>query len=53
MKQSQQAPSARSGHTIVTVGKTHIMFGGLDYDKDKKKEKICPNNQVWTVKILG
>ena len=36
-------PTPRSGHTMTTVGKFHIMFGGLDASH-KKNNKICPNN---------
>ena len=35
----------RSGHTIVSLGKTHLLFGGIDAEKSEKKGKIGPNNQ--------
>ena len=30
IKQTGNVPSPRSGHTIVTIGKTHYLFGGLE-----------------------
>jgi len=29
IKQTGNVPSPRSGHTIVTIGKMHYLFGGL------------------------
>lgn len=29
------------------------MFGGLDYDREKRKDKLMPNNQVWTIRLVG
>nr|SYZ35238.1 PtDNAH9b [Paramecium tetraurelia] len=55
VKQSGQIPAPRSGHTFVTVGKTHILFGGLDSEKkpdaEKKNTKIAPNNQVYSLRV--
>jgi hypothetical protein len=45
MKQTGNVPTARSGHTIVTIKKTHYMFGGIDSPKDNPdKSKILPKN---------
>lgn len=35
---------------MTTVGKYHIMFGGLDATH-RKNNKICPNNQVYTLRF--
>ena len=36
-------PGLRSGHTITTVGKNHILFGGLE-GKQGKREITKPTN---------
>lgn len=52
----QVQPGMRSGHTITTVGKNHILFGGLegkslgngdknnDRDQDNRKQFTKPTN---------
>jgi len=48
----QTPPTPRSGHSIVTVGKKNILFGGID-NSPKKNGKLYPNNQVYTIRIIG
>lgn len=54
MKQIGQQPTGRSGHTIVTFGKMHYMFGGIDSPKDNPdKTKILPKNELYTIRITN
>lgn len=43
LKPTGSAPNARSGHSITGIGRTSIMFGGID-PTQKKNGKIFPNN---------
>lgn len=51
VKSTGEVPTPRSGHTITTVGKYNILFGGLEAPKNESK--ILPNNQVYTLRIVG
>jgi hypothetical protein len=42
----------RSGHTITTVGKSHILFGGLE-GKQGKGEVTKPTNHVYKIKLAA
>lgn len=54
MKQTGNVPTGRSGHTIVTMGKVHYMFGGIDSPKDSPdKTKILPKNELYTIRITN
>jgi len=46
----QNQPGLRSGHTITTVGKQHILFGGLE-GKQGKGENTLPTNHVFKIKL--
>ena len=35
IQEGQNQPGLRSGHTITTVGKQHILFGGLEGKQGK------------------
>jgi len=54
MKQTGNVPTGRSGHTIVTMGKMHYMFGGIDSPKDSPdKTKILPKNELYSIRITN
>jgi dynein heavy chain len=54
MKQTGNVPTGRSGHTVVTFGKVHYMFGGIDSPKDNPdKSKILPKNELYTLRITN
>lgn len=46
-------PSARSGHSMTTVGNSYVMFGGIDVPNDAKKDlkKAVPNDDVYIIRI--
>lgn len=48
---SGSQPTPRTGHTLTSVGKFYVLFGGLD--DEPKGGKICPNNQVFALRLLS
>lgn len=51
IKTSDNAPTARLGHTLVQMDRDmYIMFGGLD-GNHKMEGKILPTGQVYTLRI--
>lgn len=49
-ERDKQTPSPRLGHTLVQISKgMYVLFGGLD--KERKKGKIIPNDEVYTLRI--
>ena len=50
LKSIGDEPNKRLGHTMVEIEKgMYVMFGGLD--NKRKKGKVMPNNQVFTLKV--
>ena len=50
MRQNQNTPKARSGHTFTQVGNTFVLFGGVT---EVKGECAKSTNEVFTVRITA
>ena len=48
-----EPPSARSGHSMTTVGNSYVMFGGLLVANEPKKPATCAEttDDVYTLRI--
>jgi dynein heavy chain, axonemal len=54
IKQTGNLPSPRSGHTIVTIGKTHYLFGGLEQpEKFNDPKDLLPKNELYALRIVN
>ena len=47
-------PPPRAGHSIVTFGKLHYMFGGLEKpEKNNDTKQILPKNDLYALRIVN
>ena len=54
VKQTGNVPSPRSGHTIVTIGKMHYLFGGLERpEKFNDPKDLLPKNELYALRIVN
>lgn len=54
IKQTGTVPPPRSGHTIVTIGKTHYLFGGLQKpEKFNDSKDLLPKNDLYALRIVN
>lgn len=54
IKQTGNVPPPRSGHTIVTIGKTHYLFGGLEKpEKFNDPKDLLPKNDLYALRIVN
>lgn len=54
IKQTGSVPPPRSGHTIVTIGKTHYLFGGLEKpEKFNDPKDFLPKNDLYALRIVN
>lgn len=54
IKQTGSPPGPIAGHTIVTIGKMHYMFGGLEKPEGvADPSKMLPKNDVYAIKIVN
>jgi dynein heavy chain len=54
IKQTGSLPPPRSGHTIVTIGKTHYLFGGLEKpEKFGEAKDFLPKNDLYALRIVN
>ncbi len=54
IKQTGNLPPPRSGHTFVTIGKTHYLFGGLEKpEKYNDPKDLLPKNDLYALRIVN
>lgn len=54
IKQTGNLPPPRSGHSIVTIGKTHYLFGGLEKpEKMSDAKDLLPKNDLYALRIIN
>lgn len=47
-------PPPRAGHSIVTIGKMHYMFGGLEKpEKNSDAKQLLPKNDLYALRIVN
>lgn len=54
IKQTGSVPPPIAGHTIVTLGKFHYMFGGLEKPESlTDPSKLLPQNNLYAIRIVN